>query len=273
MPSDTEENGNSGTPLVQINANIDQVVEKLTGGLLEEAFGMGKDWLRAQRLRLLTDRLEGAAEMCRDAGIDDPAQVTLNTLAPWIEGASIEDDPTLHEMWEALLANEGDPRDGRKQTHRSFVRILKRLEAPELKTLKVLYKRSESDPLRMPSYLDNWQIQRALKDAKLEVSMSEERLNLAKTILTRHGLCVSMNRTQKLELKESRYTRDSDPDYPLSNVSIQSGGGAGPDVVPRPGEPKEGPHRIAISNFGRDFYEACQPPDLDEEVEDGSLSE
>ena len=242
MSSGTEDSDNSEGVLVQINANVDQVVEKLTGGLLEEAFGMGKDWLRAQRLRLMTNRLEGAAEMCRDAAIDDPEQVALSTLAPWIEGASIEDDPTLHEMWEALLASAGDPRDGQKQAHRSFVRILKQIETPDQKVLEALYQIDAETPDREKptisfAYPGNEKIRENIRDRGPEGSMTERRLNLAKINLTRLGLC-SRGQTQ-----------------------IHGGGTGLLGGGTKPPEPQEGPQSVHISDFGRFFYKACQPPE------------
>lgn len=235
MSRGTEPTDNPEGALVQINANVDQVVEKLTGGLLEEVFGMGKDWLRAQRLRLLTDRLEGAAEMCQEAGIDNPEQVALSTLAPWIEGASVEDDPTLHEMWESLLANAGDPQEGRSYSHRSFVRILKHIEAPERKVLEVLYRMNESDEERVP-YPDAEKIQTEIAESELGVVPSVSRLNLAKINLVRLGLC---SRGGRLGIGGGGF-----------------GGGGGTRE-----EPQEGPERVHISDFGRAFYKACQPPE------------
>jgi hypothetical protein len=167
-------------------------------------------------------------------------------VTPWIKGASVEEDPDLHEMWESLLANAGDPRDGRKETHRSFVRILKQLEAPEQKVLEALYRiDAEVDeyPFTVAGvYPDNEEIRDALIVIGAEEEISDGRLNMAKINLTRLGLC-------------SR-----------GGNRILGGGGSGPfsGGGSNPPEPQEGPSNIHISDFGRVFYEACQPPESEE---------
>ncbi len=248
MSRDTEATDNSEGTLIHIDANVGQVVEKLTDGLLEEAFGMvgeafgmGKDWLREQRLRFLTDRLEGAAEMCREAGIENPEKVALSTLAPWIEGASIEEDPALHEMWESLLANAGDPREEGNDSHRSFARLLKDIEAPERKVLEALYQiDSETEETRgvvevVGVYPGDEQIHDAITRMGF-APPSDDRLQLAKINLTRLGLC-------------------SRGGNMIMGGTGAFGGGSNPP------EPQEGPSTIHISKFGRAFYEACQPPE------------
>lgn len=185
MSDDAAESSGSDDALMQLSVDAGQFLQKLTGGTLEEAGGLAGDWLRYQRLKLMASRLEGAKEMCREAGIKNPGEVALNTLAPWIEGASIEDDPALHKMWEALLANAGDPRNSKKNVHRGFVRLLKELEPLELKVLEALYQ--IDDPEKRPStsppfsnYPDNEEITESMEEIGHDVSVSESQLNIAK---------------------------------------------------------------------------------------------
>jgi len=124
---------------MKVSVDAGQFLQNLTGGAVEGAGGLISDWLCYQRLKLTAGRLEGAREMCREAGIKNPEEVSVSTLAPWLEGASIEDNSSLHEMRESLLANAADPRDNQRETHRSFVLILRQIESPEQRVLKALY--------------------------------------------------------------------------------------------------------------------------------------
>ena len=232
MSEDAEDSDGSSGALIQLSMDAGQFLEKLAGNSLEELDGLFGDWLRYQRLKLATGRLEGAREMCRKADIDNPGEVSLSTLAPWLEGASIEDNSSLHEMWESLLANAADPRDGRRETHRSFARILKQIEPPEQRVLKALYHiDSESgDKERGLTILGTYPDDGTIIDKIGVLAPSHDRLQLAKINLVRLGLCVR---------------------------------GRNSAVVPEdenPPQPQEAPHAVHISDFGRAFYEACQPP-------------
>jgi hypothetical protein len=232
MPDDSEGSANSGGAIMNVSVNAGQFLQKLTGGAVEEAGGLISDWLRYQRLKLTAGRLEGARKMCREAGINNPEEVSVSTLAPWLEGASIEDNSSLHEMWESLLANAADPRDDRIETHRSFVRILKQIEPPEQRVLKALYHiDSESgEKERGLTLLDSYPDDGKIINEIGVLAPSHDRLQLAKTNLIRLGLCVR---------------------------------GRNSAVVPEdenPPQPQEAPYAVHISDFGRAFYEACQPP-------------
>jgi hypothetical protein len=74
-----------------------------------EEYGlMLRDKVAARRARLAADRVAEAAQMIAAAGAE-PREVPMRTLAPLLEGASIEDDPELTRLWSALLANAAFP--------------------------------------------------------------------------------------------------------------------------------------------------------------------
>lgn len=287
MSSDeSESEGGEGSliqgPIVQINTD-GKLIQKLTGGLPEEIFGMASDWLRRRRLEQVAERLEGTAEKLREAGIEDPRRVTLDTISPWLEGASVEEDPALHEMWESLLANAGDPRDKSTPMHRSFVRILKQIEAPEQKVLQALHwirEQRDTDIGRLlrnrasrsgVRYPDNEQIREAISEVGYDSSIAPNQLNLAKVNLSRLGLCSSQQATRILSTDEGE-----DSPGPLrrfDRVSVHHGWGSSNKEVPMSAEPPEGPPRVHISDFGKAFYEACQPPEADFQAGSAEASE
>jgi hypothetical protein len=239
--SESSESDNSGSTFVQLSVDAGQFLEKLTGGAFEELGGLAADWLRYQRLKFTADRLEGARGMLREVSVESPKEVALSTLAPWLEGASVEEDPSLHEMWESLLANAGDPRDGSKKTHRSFVRILKQIEVPEQKVLEALYHIDEEageDESPFP-YPVNSRIMGKMGELDQDYQPTERQIDLAKVNLVRLGLC---SRSANIKAAPSGL----------------GGGGPAP-------EPKEAPRGIHISKFGSTFYRACQPPESENE--------
>lgn len=216
-------------------------LSSVAGGAIGELNAMWADRVRQKRFERALDRLEGVAKRCEEAGIESPREVALTVLVPWLENASLEEDPDLHEMWESLLANAADPREERKQTHRSFVRILKQIEAVERIVLEALYQindelgNREGPTFVIDPYPDNDRIKKEIEKIGFRVPSHDE-LQFAKINITRLGLC-------------SRG----------GNATL---GGAGPlSQGSNPPEPQEGPHSVHISDFGRVFYEACQPPE------------
>ena len=241
--------------LTQFSGAIEKFVHKLTGGAFEQLGGMAADWLRKKRFELAVARIEGTYQKCRDAGFENPDEVSLDVLLPWLEGASVEQDECLHELWESLLANEADPRK-QIQTHRSFVRILKQIEAPEQKVLEGLYALSLPKAEELPDdlerewyelnidviFLDNDEIRKAIQSVGFNDDLiSEDRLNLAKSNLVRLGLCASRN------------------EQAVNTVSLPAKSDAG-TIEPVFLSTSEIPRRICLSQFGLLFYEACQPP-------------
>jgi hypothetical protein len=237
MSEGKEDSSDSGA-LVQLSVETGQFLQKLTGSTFNELDGLIGDWLRYHRMRLIIERLEGVKKMCRGAGIDEPEQVSLDTLAPWIEGASVEEEPNLQKMWDALLANAADSRNEGRGTHRSFVRILKQIEITERKVLEALYRidggESEEKDRGLAilgPYPDNEKIIQGIREIGLQ-EPPENRLELAKINLVRLGLCIRGR-----------------------NFATLTG------VEGNPPQPQEAPHTVHISDFGRAFYEACQPPE------------
>lgn len=70
------------------------------GGTVAEALGN----VKARREENATSTLNRAAEISAAAGLE-PRPVPLRLLAPILDGASVEDEPSMQERWAALLAN------------------------------------------------------------------------------------------------------------------------------------------------------------------------
>ncbi len=85
-------------------------VNKLLGPGAEELGTMIAERGRIYRLQNTFNVFQKAKAMAAEAGFD-PQQVNLKTLLPLLEGASLEDNPSLSDKWAALLANAADPAD------------------------------------------------------------------------------------------------------------------------------------------------------------------
>jgi len=73
------------------------------------------DEFRLYRFGRQLEMLKKAEKMAKDAGFT-PKAVPIKLLFPLLEGASLEENETLHDMWAALLANAASPENARKIT-------------------------------------------------------------------------------------------------------------------------------------------------------------
>lgn len=204
--------------------------------IIGELDAMVADYIRYKRLDLIINRMEGVVERLRNEGIENPGQVALPKLLPWVEGASLEeDDPELQNKWESLLANAADPRDDAPTIHRSFPRILKEIDGVDARVLTALYYHDEVErdqPSILITYPTNDEIRDGLAASGYDNHYSDERIQFSKQNLLRMKLCVSGRR------------------------NIYGGHKGGGSVKE---EPQEGPTYVAISYLGIAFVEACQP--------------
>ncbi|MEO5926269.1 MAG: Abi-alpha family protein [Bryobacteraceae bacterium] len=75
--------------------------------------------------------------MAQAAGFT-PKAVPPKILFPLLEGASLEEDEGLHDMWAALLTNAASP-DGAEKVRPSFTEVLRQMAPDEAVLLKWLH--------------------------------------------------------------------------------------------------------------------------------------
>lgn len=80
-------------------------LDRLAGPAADEVGLMLQERMRLVRLKNSFRWSKRAKEMAEAAGFSEGANVPLRTLFPLLEGASLEEEETLGEMWAALLAN------------------------------------------------------------------------------------------------------------------------------------------------------------------------
>lgn len=103
----------------------------------QELGGLLGDKIRERRHANLIKATSRAQERLKAAG-RTPNEVPLSIIHPALEGASVEEDPDLQEMWANLLANTANP-DSPDAVAPSFPGILKELRPADVKFLATLY--------------------------------------------------------------------------------------------------------------------------------------
>ncbi len=107
-------------------------LDKAIGPTVEE-FGQGmSDNLKMRRLTNQLKNLEKAKKIAEEHNVSIK-QINLKALFPYLEGAALEEDETLQDMWANLFVNYIDT--AKKLTLTVFPDILKHLSSNEVKML------------------------------------------------------------------------------------------------------------------------------------------
>jgi hypothetical protein len=114
-------------------------VARFISGPLEQASGIVEDrlkyfrWERQQRL------IQRSEEFMHSLGMGGPTRaVPLKIAIPLLQGASLEDDDTLQDLWAKLLVNAADE-DNPVTIQRMFIDILENIGPLEARILDAIY--------------------------------------------------------------------------------------------------------------------------------------
>jgi hypothetical protein len=119
----------------QVTPEVSRFMGTVIGSPSIELSEMAAEQVRAWRFRREIKFAKRAMKQLADAGMD-PTAVPMRTLAPLLEGATLEDDDAMSERWAALLANAaGRARD----VPPSFPSVLRDLEPIEARILDHAY--------------------------------------------------------------------------------------------------------------------------------------
>ena len=114
----------------------------IAGAIGQSAAMVGGDWLKLWQLTNAVTIGKLAVKYLNKRGITDKEQLRALTTKfgiLYLQGAAVEEDPTLQELWAKLLANALDPQRSPQEPHAAFISILKELSASDAKILNFFY--------------------------------------------------------------------------------------------------------------------------------------
>ena len=182
---------------------------------------------------LLSDQLRNAArvwgraaEMLKKAGLPIKP-VPLKVLKTILDGASVEENELLQDMWSAMLANAS--KDGEDETpiYSSFSQILRQLSPRDVRLLRSLYSK-----FQLPDAPDH---------SLWRVDEFDALFNEANPGTQRDDFFLSVNNLDRLGLVD---VGDAMVAYMHSTTPMSSFGDA----------------QIRLTPIGRRFVEACEAP-------------
>lgn len=153
--------------------------------------------------------------------------LTSKFSSKFIDGASVEDQKELQEVWAKLLSNALDPNFKMQKIHPSFFDVIKTLTPVEVKLLNKIYVDLQKDK-NWDKIPDIYQVTLHRELVQTLLNISPEEYNIAYRNLKRNELITSET-------------------TPLNGIIIDKYKGTislGPDV-------------FFLTPFGRDFIEAC----------------
>ena len=113
-------------------------IASLTHGSLEQAMGIFEDKLKYMRWERQIRLMERANKAMEDRGLKERRRpLSLKLGVPLLQGASLEDDNYLQDLWVNLLVNALD--NERIEPKRIYIDILERLSPLEAKIIKTVY--------------------------------------------------------------------------------------------------------------------------------------
>jgi hypothetical protein len=118
------------------------IVKRMLGPAADEVAEMWRDRVRLYRYERQLKCVEKAERMAEEAGFT-PQAVPPKILFPLLEGASFEDDESLHDMWAALLANAASS-ENLEKVRPGFLASLRQMAPDEAAILKCMLERTWS---------------------------------------------------------------------------------------------------------------------------------
>lgn len=133
-------------------------LNRLLGPAIDETGQLLADKVRYRRLKNQVKIVEDARKLVEEAGLT-PKSVSLQTLVPLVEKASLEEDPTVQKMWSTLLANAASAttRDG---LHRLCVEVLANISPIEALILRHVFEEFQRKRPELLNKLHEWNLAR-----------------------------------------------------------------------------------------------------------------
>lgn len=112
---------------------------RILEGPLTELAGKWQDSIKARRIENLLEIEHRLRKKAQEMGVNwKPGAIPLAIEVPWIEAASLVEEPDLQETWANLLLNYADKKAGIAQ-RATFVHLLREMTSLEVHVLDVVY--------------------------------------------------------------------------------------------------------------------------------------
>lgn len=127
-------------------------------------------FVRWKRLVRMSDEVEG---ILKSKGVTDTRAVPPKLALPILEDASLEDEPSIQQLWNHLLANAMNP-DFNSDIRYGFVEMIKSITAKEARLLKEFYSLLlREDKVRPLSQLFDYSVTKEELMTALELSSDD----------------------------------------------------------------------------------------------------
>ena len=124
---------------IDVGEKLGQFVARFICGPMEQASGIVEDKLKYLRWERQLRLMKRAEELMKQLGMREPSRaVPLKLAIPLLQGASLEDDDDLQDLWAKLLVNAADA-DSPITIKRVFIDILENIGPLEARILQVVY--------------------------------------------------------------------------------------------------------------------------------------
>ena len=224
------------------------IVKRMLGPAADELAEMWRDQVRLYRYERQVKCVQKAEKMAEDAGFT-PQAVPPKILFPLLEGASFEDDESLHDMWAALLANAASPENA-EMVRPGFIAILKQMCPDEALLLNWIatYKgppQSVTTPEGLP---DLTLFHFMINSSTTPLPWRQDPEKGYNEFFICLDALLSLQLVSKRSWKEGEKQEFSQWNPPDDRYF----------GIPGPPDPVE--HTITITERGCAFFEACRPP-------------
>src|SRR5712692_9184762 len=124
---------------IDVGEKFGQFVARIISGPLEQASGIIEDKLKYLRWERQLRLMRRAEDFMQEVGLSSPSRaIPLKFAIPLLQGASLEDDDELQDLWAKLLVNAADA-NSRIAIKRVFIEILENIGPLEAQILQTIY--------------------------------------------------------------------------------------------------------------------------------------
>lgn len=190
----------SGIEVIATEKVIGEAAKKSEGFLkalfkesISEWGGMIADNVRLRRFNNQIKIFQKAQEKLKEKRID-PKKVSLKVLAPLLEFTSLEEEPTIQDMWSNLTVDILE-RDEDSMFHQNAIAILNKLSAQEAKLLHFMYNKFAAEvsdliheTMTISEFIVDYSGSKAFQISQMEAELNESRTTLQYRISNLIGL-------------------------------------------------------------------------------------